>query len=241
MKTFNRTLAIGDIHGGYRAMMQCFERAKFDYKKDRLIVLGDVADGWSEVVECIEELHKIKNLVYIIGNHDLWLMRWLEYGDTPPIWTTQGGRASINSYTKQGKKMDKTIQRHLEFFNKGVYYFIDEQNRLFVHGGFNWHFPVEKTNNYDLTWDRHLWETAGYWNKVKKNEGLFIKQYKEVFIGHTTTSWYDNTLKPVNFTNVWNLDQGGGWEGKLTIMDVESKEFWQSDIVKTLYPDEKGR
>ena len=75
MKTFNRTLAIGDIHGGYRAMMQCFERAEFDYKKDRLICLGDVADGWSEVVGCIEELHKIKNLVYIIGNHDLWLMR----------------------------------------------------------------------------------------------------------------------------------------------------------------------
>ena len=27
-----RTLAIGDIHGAHKAMMQCFERAKFDYK-----------------------------------------------------------------------------------------------------------------------------------------------------------------------------------------------------------------
>jgi len=25
-----RTLAIGDIHGNYKALMQCFERSKFD-------------------------------------------------------------------------------------------------------------------------------------------------------------------------------------------------------------------
>jgi len=242
MNTFNRTLAIGDIHGGYRAMMQCLERSKFNYKKDRLIALGDGADGWSEVVECIEELHKIKNLVYIIGNHDLWLMRWLEYGDTPRIWTSQGGQASIDSYHRLPDDTRlKVMKRHLKFFNKGVYYFVDEQNRLFVHGGFNWHKPIEEQLPYDLTWDRHLWETSGYWNKVKKNEDLFVKQYKEVFIGHTSTSWYNKTLMPVNFTNVWNLDQGGGFEGKLTLMDVESKEFWQSDIVKTLYPEEKGR
>ena len=67
MKTFNRTLAIGDIHGGHRAMMQCLERSEFNYKKDRLISLGDGADGWSGVVECIEELHKIKNLFILLG------------------------------------------------------------------------------------------------------------------------------------------------------------------------------
>ena len=237
-----RTLAIGDIHGGYRAIMQCFERSGFDYKKDRLIALGDVADGWSEVVECIEELHKIKKLIYITGNHDSWARSYLKFGETPRIWTSQGGQATIDSYLRLPDDARlKIMKRHLKFFDKGVYYFIDEENRLYIHGGYNWHRPIGDTSNYDMTWDRHLWETAGYWNKVKKNETLFVKQYKEVFIGHTTTSWYDKTLEPVNFTNVWNLDQGGGWEGKLTIMDVESKEYWQSDIVKTLYPDEKGR
>ena len=29
--------------------MQCFERSKFDYKKDRLIVMGDVCDGYPKV------------------------------------------------------------------------------------------------------------------------------------------------------------------------------------------------
>ena len=41
--------------------------------------------------------------------------------------------------------------------------------------------------------------------------------------------------------NVWNLDTGGGYEGKLTVMDVETKELWQSDFVNTLYSNERGR
>jgi len=30
-----KTYAIGDIHGAFKALIQCFERSKFDYKKDR--------------------------------------------------------------------------------------------------------------------------------------------------------------------------------------------------------------
>ena len=45
----------------------------------------------------------------------------------------------------------------------------------------------------------------------------------------------------MNRCNVWNLDTGGGWLGKLTIMDIDTKQFWQSDFVYELYPEEKGR
>ncbi len=65
-----RTFVIGDIHGAYKALVQVLERAGFDYENDKLISLGDVTDGWSETAESIEELMKIKNLVYIKGNHD---------------------------------------------------------------------------------------------------------------------------------------------------------------------------
>ena len=37
-----KTFVIGDIHGAYKALLQCFERSGFDYEKDHLIVLGDV-------------------------------------------------------------------------------------------------------------------------------------------------------------------------------------------------------
>ena len=41
--------------------------------------------------------------------------------------------------------------------------------------------------------------------------------------------------------NVWDLDTGGGWGGKLTIMDIDSHEYWQSDLVPDLYPHIQGR
>ena len=31
-----KTCAIGDIHGAYKALIQCFERSKFDNKKTPL-------------------------------------------------------------------------------------------------------------------------------------------------------------------------------------------------------------
>jgi len=241
MKKKQRTLVIGDIHGAYRALLQCLERSEFDYKKDKLICLGDVVDGWSETVEAIEELLKIKNLIYIIGNHCTWARDWLKFGSTPSLWTMQGGQATLNSYLRlPDKDRLKVMKRHLNFFDRGVYYYVMD-NKLFVHGGFNWHQPIEDTSNYDHTWDRNMWVTANYYAIYKNNKDNKMGDYDDIFIGHSTTSSYDKTLKPVHACNVWNLDQGAGYEGRLTIMDVYSKEYWQSEKVNTLYPEEKGR
>ena len=55
-----KTFCVGDIHGAYKALMQCLHRAQFDYHKDRLIVLGDGCDVFPEVNRCIDELLKIR-------------------------------------------------------------------------------------------------------------------------------------------------------------------------------------
>ena len=55
-----------------------------------------------------------------------------------------------------------------------------------------------------------------------------------VFIGHTaTTAWH--TDQPMHAANIWNLDTGAGFRGRLTIMDVATKRFWQSDPVTRWY------
>jgi serine/threonine protein phosphatase 1 len=46
---------------------------------------------------------------------------------------------------------------------------------------------------------------------------------------------------PMQAANVWNVDTGAAFLGRLTAMDIESKIFWQSDLVYTLYPGERGR
>lgn len=238
-----RRLVIGDIHGTYLALLQVLERSAFAYKKDLLICIGDVADGWPQVSECFEELLKIKNLVYVTGNHDSWLLDWFQTGNTPHIWTSQGGQASINSYlSKETAIRKKLLRRHTKLLSEALPYYVTD-NKLFVHGGFNWGRPIDGQDTYDLTWDRNLLSAALYWraNGLKGLKEDKVKAYDEVFVGHTTTSRIQPDLTPVHASNVWAIDQGAGWEGKLTIMDIDSKEYWQSDVVATLYPNEKGR
>ena len=233
----------GDIHGAHKALCQVLDRSGFDREEDELICLGDVADGWPEVPECFDELLSVNKLVYIMGNHDEWLRRWFKFVDTPHIWLSQGGRATLDAYLRLLESGDTRRQvAHENLLDKAVNY-VEYNNKLFVHGGFNWRLPIGDQDPYDLWWDRHMWGTALYW-QMQHDKGLpldVVPGYDEVFIGHTTTSRLDPELKPVKLSNVWNLDQGGGWEGKLTIMDVDTKEYWQSDMVSLLYPDVEGR
>lgn len=238
-----RRFAIGDIHGAHKALIQCFERSGIDREEDMLICLGDVADGWPEVPECFDELLTVNNLIYIMGNHDEWLRSWFKFVEAPHIWLSQGGQSTLDSYMKLLEWGDTRTQiRHENLLDRAVFYHVLD-NKLFVHGGYDWHNPIEHTLTHELMWNRSMWKAALYW-KLQGDRGFHmdkVKDYDEVFIGHTTTSQFDPELKPVNLSNVWNLDQGCGFEGKLTLMDIDSKEYWQSDIVSSLYPDVAGK
>ena len=238
-----RRFVIGDIHGAHKALLQCFERSGFDYEKDQLISLGDVADGWHEVPEVFDELLKIKDLIYVIGNHDDWLLQWFKFGAIDHMWTSQGGQATLDAYVRLLDSGDTKRQvRHQNFLEKAPFYY-EVDKMLFVHGGYDWHTSIEDNYAHDVMWDRHMWQAAAYW-QLQHNRGkelLKINDYDYVFIGHTSTIRFDPELKPVQLSNVWNLDQGAGYDGKLTIMNVDTKEYWQSDTIDTLYPDKKGR
>ena len=41
--------------------------------------------------------------------------------------------------------------------------------------------------------------------------------------------------------NVWNIDTGAAFTGKLSGVNVNTKEVFQSDDLPSLYPNETGR
>jgi serine/threonine protein phosphatase 1 len=67
------------------------------------------------------------------------------------------------------------------------------------------------------------------------------ENYKEIYIGHTPTGREYDHMRPVNLGNVWNMDTGAGYDGSISMMDLDTKEIFQSDPVYSLYPEEKGR
>jgi len=227
-----KTFVIGDIHGAYKALLQCFERSNFDKTGDRLIILGDVCDGYPQVKECIDELLKITHCDLAIGNHDLWALSWAVSGATPDIWISQGGSHTIESYN--GGPMPKS---HIDFLKSG-HPFIEDNNRVFLHGGFNPDLPISKQPTEFLVWDRTLINTA--WKKHLLKKECKLGKYEEIFLGHTPTEIYRNT-SPIHACNIWALDTGAGWSGRLTIMDVDTKEYWQSGLTIDLYEGLPGR
>lgn len=223
-----KTFVIGDIHGAYRAMLQCFERSGFNYAKDHLISLGDVCDRYPQVDSCIDELLKVKHLDYIIGNHDLWTLGWAIKGIKENLWLRQGGKQTIESY--HGRLMP---QSHIDFLKNACYY-LELNDRLFIHGGFDPEKPLAAQDREGFPWDRKLIQLAYKVSQIRPDYQL--GNYKEIYVGHTPTKTF-GALEPLKLCNVWALDTAAGWKGKLTIMDVDTKEYWQSDPTSKLYPN----
>ena len=232
-----RTLAIGDIHGSLRALKQALQRAQFDPTTDKCIFLGDYLDGWSENVELILFLISIKKLnhehIFLMGNHDEGIAEFVLTGKTGMMVDIETKRQFIHKAAIVNAEVKK-------FFSELRVFYIDEENRAFVHGGYTSIEGVgHETHDYMYYWDRQLWYLA-FSRQNDEQLPELLRCHKEIYIGHTATINF-NTDKPMNACNVWNLDTGAGWGHKVTVMDIETKEYWQSDMTKDLHPDEKCR
>lgn len=253
-----RTLVIGDIHGNAKGLEQVLDRCNFDPKQDKIIQIGDVADGWRETSECVDILLDIKEKsvnkpVFIRGNHDVWARDWILFGRTHLIWERQGGLQTMGSYYRTEKHLEES---HRKFWLKGQKdWYIDDENRIYIHGG--WDYKTSTIKNtlksagqkvFEGTiakvchWDRSLYydsETLqnyierGFKDYNKKLQKVLMK-FKEIYIGHTASKEH----KVENYMNLWNTDSGSGWNGRLSIIDVDTKEIWYSDFSKDLYPNE---
>ena len=243
----SRTLVIGDIHGGLRALHQIIERANVT-QNDTLIFLGDYVDGWSQSPDVIDYLIKMnehQNCIFIKGNHDELLLDWLQNKNEnidESMWFKHGGEATVIAYSKVSQS---TINKHIAFLKSLENYHLDNQNRLFIHAGFtNMNGIAYEYFPKLFYWDRTLWETALALNETIDKDSVYYPRrfllYKEIFIGHTPVTKIGETI-PIQKACIWNVDTGAAFKGPLTIMDVDSKEFWQSEPLPNLYPTEKGR
>jgi serine/threonine protein phosphatase 1 len=239
-----RTLVVGDIHGGLRALVQVLEKV-VPKEDDTFIFIGDYVDGWSENAETISYLMAFSEkypCVFIRGNHDDLVYDFLKKQDEKPMWLAHGGQATKESYAKLSRE---EIDKHIEFFESLQNYHIDEKNRLFLHAGFtNMHGPQNEYYPNLVYWDRTLWEmVCSLDSSISPEDQMYpkrLKLFSEIYIGHTPVTRIGETV-PVRKANVWNVDTGAAFKGPLSIIEADSKELWQSDPVWTLYPEEQGR
>jgi serine/threonine protein phosphatase 1 len=178
---------------------------------------------------------------------------WDEGGIHPDadIWLSQGGRATYVAYMQRRPEL---LSKHREFWiKKPKLYHVEMADQdskpfdgpytkyCFVHAG--WERDKLIANEarrvpYFLYWDREFWRKAmscGDHQKLNTADN-----FEKVFIGHTSTNFWDS-MEPMKSGGVWNIDTGGGWTGKVTVIDIDSEEYYQSDLATELYPDERPR
>ncbi|UUV22482.1 metallophosphoesterase [Paenimyroides aestuarii] len=240
----SNTFVIGDIHGGLKALQQVLNRANVT-TNDKLIFLGDYVDGWSEtpaVLDFLMDLSATYSCVFMQGNHEEMLLKWLKKEDDNELWRFHGGEATVQAYQNISLRV---IEKHIAFLQQLKEYYIDDQNRLFIHAGFT-HLKGVTFEYFRgmFWWDRTLWETAmavdGNLSPNNLRYPQRLRLYKEIFVGHTPVIRFGASA-PMNFANVWNVDTGAAFTGKLSILNVDTKAYWQSDALTDLYPNEKGR
>lgn len=216
----------GDVHGNLPALKEVFEKAGVQ-KDDMIIFLGDLVDAYQQtrkmdwIPECVDFLMQFPNLVFIRGNHDAGLVKWLDNPNSQEArWWVKGMGGHVTLFSYQ----DNIPEDHQEFFRSSLSYY-NYNDVLFVHAGLT--HPdaiVEEESKYDLMWTRDIC----YWSKTSG-----VKNYKHLYCGHTTTEIINRGTDPLTRFNITFLDTGAGHRGKLTLAKVKldtgkMMKYWQA-------------
>lgn len=230
-----RIYAIGDIHGSLLPL-----RALHDLIREHaqlrpigrkcLVYIGDYIDRGNDSRGVLDLLIQKPltgfEYVFLKGNHEIGLLRFLLHGENTLEWLAYGGIPTIYSYgakppdppTDRDKLVKARVdlarkipQEHLKFLTRLKPYHI-EGDYLFVHAGIRPGVPIEKQSEDDMLWirDDFLNATAPF--------------EKFVVHGHSIVP------KPDIRPNRIAIDTGAFASGKLTCLILEGthQEFLTS-------------
>ncbi|PKL35645.1 MAG: serine/threonine protein phosphatase [Spirochaetae bacterium HGW-Spirochaetae-1] len=213
---------IGDIHGNLEELMSLVHKVKLDYQEgDTVIFLGDYIDRGNfsfEVVEYLIALAKKLNVVFLKGNHEDMLEKYLKGDEGGEAWLYNGGEATIRSYTKNYGSF-KLPPSHADFFRDlGMYY--EGDDFIAVHAGLN---PEEEDiylqRERDLLWIREKFFRSGKkWDKT-------------VIFGHTPTTLFSRKegIMIDEERNIIALDNGIIFGNPLAGLRWPDKKIYYSD------------
>ena len=221
-----RVYAIGDIHGRLDLLEHMEDMIQHDASQDaparRVVVyLGDYVDRGMEARQVVERLmaHALDGfeLIHLKGNHEEFLLSFLEDARIGPGWLRNGGNTTLYSYgvrppdrptdvaaleRARQEFARKLPARHLDFYRSLSLSHV-EGDYLFVHAGILPGRPLAQQEPNDLLWIRDEFLAS------QANHG------KLVVHGHTIFEEPD--IQP----NRIGIDTGAYATGRLTALVLE--------------------
>lgn len=150
---------IGDIHGNYKGLKHLVDGVPGDRT---IIFIGDYVNRGvdsKKVIRYLIDVSNYRKCIFIIGNHELVLLQYLNDGEFP-TFARYGGINTIKSYILEAyddvrKEFKESIPlEHLSFINNLLPFYEDEQY-FFSHSGINIESPesrkvIDLCNNNDF-------------------------------------------------------------------------------------------
>ena len=153
-----KVYALSDIHGFYSIYEQVKEFLEPD---DHVLFLGDAADRGPQGWKCIKAILDDPQFTYIIGNHDLFLVRrFFGPNKTDNAWlhNANGGQATMDDIKDSGDSQE-VIESYLKKLARAPLYAeceTDDGQHLYLsHSGAVSHLGNKEIDAEDFTWDRH--------------------------------------------------------------------------------------
>jgi len=223
----SKTYAVPDLHGRYDLFRAVIDRVAHDSHGHiaQLVTLGDYVDRGDESPEVIdllldEPLPSFES-IYLKGNHEESMLRFLEDTTVGPAWMFYGGAQTLRSYgvrppevpmnprelaRAQRELADKLPPRHRRFM-EGLALTHAEGDYFFAHAGVRPGAPLDQQVEQDLLWIRDEFLLS------EENFG------KIVVHGHTITD------RPEVKRNRIGIDTGAFASGRLTCLILEASQL----------------
>ncbi len=184
--------AVGDVHGRHDLLACLLERILDDFRAlagapapPRVVFLGDYidrGDGSRETIAALRDLARGGDIapVFLMGNHEQMLLRFLREPTTGPHWVRNGGLQTLASYgialvgSSQGPEdvaavrdaLREAMGRDLDFI-ESLRLCHHAGNVFFAHAGADPDIPTEEQDVQTLLWgSRRFGETVradGMW------------------------------------------------------------------------------
>lgn len=234
-----RLYAIGDIHGRADLLGPLLDRIEADSKlhpeqRSITVFLGDYIDrgpASREVIDLLLSYGQSGEAVFLKGNHETYVARFLSDPTVLNDWRHLGGLETLCSYglkpsispgkNEQLRLADQFAHalpvKHRQFFETLELSF-GCGDFLFVHAGIRPGVRIANQREEDLLWIR--------------DEFLVSETKHEKFVvhGHTPVEMFDIR------SNRMNLDTGAFATGRLTCAIVEGAAINSLVVKQPLYP-----
>lgn len=180
---------IGDVHGCWHTYQELLQH--WDPERELLIQLGDLVDRGNFSPQCLDLSQDLQRefpdrTVFLRGNHEQMMLRFLKGEDTTDHWLKNGGKSTLNEFSNFSLQpsdfMGWLESRDLVWENSAV---------LVSHAGItDVENPFNVDNSMGVLWNRGPWKDIG----------------KLQVIGHTPQVDGKATYHPS--PPVWNVDTG---------------------------------